>query len=448
MTRRTRTSPLYSPRRDSLSRELPRRGYSRQSPIDDHDGLPSNNRFERPAPDTLEPRLTSSPLSRKGGDSLSRRSMSRTEEDIESGVDISIMGNATLSTYPPSYSEVCDTFRPRLACAKRTDSGRERFIHFLIPSPVRRRFIAEHVSEGRPACIKNRLRQAGPGESGGIHIADRDVIELPNDAGREFMVKVTSGIDNARVEVGCLPPFPGPLGGTELVSQLPQKLRVLDLLPIGQGSEVFKAQVDANTAPHRPRLGLSDFNDNVQEPIPACIAGEVRSVLDLAVRQRPREEYPKGVPGKAKGLPLALKIPAFQGHPAQRAPAPPAQERPVLLTARLGVLFTHGVDGARVQGEFLAASRRQPIEIKTGRPTLIPFQRMQLSVVAEIPNEIARARLSVEQSSQRFDAVSIEQQHRRMRMACRVLEKTLKLAEPSTFKPLMFNSKSSARANG
>src|SRR6267378_5356314 len=183
-------------------------------------------------------KLTSSPPSRKDGDSLNKRSMSRTEEDIESGVDISIMRNATLSTYPPSYSEVCDTFRPRLACAKRTDSGRERFIHFFIPSPVRRRFIAEHVSEGRPACIKNRLRQAGPGESGGVHIADRDVIELPNDAGREFMVKVTASVDDARVQVGRLPPFAGPLGGTELVRQLPQKSRILNLLPVGQGSEV------------------------------------------------------------------------------------------------------------------------------------------------------------------------------------------------------------------
>src|SRR5258708_6257556 len=374
--------------------------------------------------------------------------MSRTEEDIESGVDITIMRDATLSTYPASYSEVCDTFRPRLAGARRTDSGRERFIHFLIPSPVRRRFIAEHMSEGRPACIKNRLRQAGLGESGGIHLADRDVIELSSDASGEFMVKVTARMHDARVQMGRLPPFAGPLGGTELVSQLPQKPRVLDLLPVGQGSEVFQAQVDANTAAHRPRLGLSDFNDNVQEPIPAGIAGEVRSVLDLAVRQRPREEYPEGVSGKAKGPSLALKIPAFQGHPAQRAPAPPPQERAVLLTARLGVLFTHAVDGARVQGEFLAAFRRQPIEIKTGRPALVPFQRIQLSVVAEIPNEIARARLSVEQSSQRFDAVSIDQQHRRMLMSFRELEKTPKLAATSTFTPLMFNSKSSARAIG
>src|ERR1700722_14919465 len=127
---------------------------------------------------------------KKDGDSLSRRSMSRTEEDIASGVDITIMRDATLSTYPASYSEVCDTFRPRLAGARRTDSGKERFIPFLVPSPVLRRFIAEHVSEESPACIKNRLRQAGLGESGGIHVADRDVIELSNEAGRELVVKI------------------------------------------------------------------------------------------------------------------------------------------------------------------------------------------------------------------------------------------------------------------
>jgi len=36
----------------------------------------------------------------KDRDSLSRRSMSRTEEDIQSGVDIPIMRDAALSTYP------------------------------------------------------------------------------------------------------------------------------------------------------------------------------------------------------------------------------------------------------------------------------------------------------------------------------------------------------------
>ncbi len=137
----------------------------------------------------------------KGGDSLSRRSMSRTEEDILSRVDVPIMRNTTLGTYPASYSEVCDTFRPRLGSARRTDSGRERFIHFLVPSPVRSRFVAEHASEGRPACIENGFRQAGLGESGGVHIADRDVVKLSDDARRELVVKVTARMSDTGAEV-------------------------------------------------------------------------------------------------------------------------------------------------------------------------------------------------------------------------------------------------------
>jgi hypothetical protein len=109
--------------------------------------------------------------------------MSRTEEDILSRVDVPIMRNTTLRTYPTSYSELCDTFRPRLGMARRTDSGRERFIHFLAPSPVRNRFVAEHASEGRPACIEHGFRQAGFGESGGVHIADCNsiVAEIPDE---------------------------------------------------------------------------------------------------------------------------------------------------------------------------------------------------------------------------------------------------------------------------
>ena len=170
--------------------------------------------------------------------------------------------------------------------------------------------------------------------------------------------------------------------------------------------------------------------------------------LILHLGQRTRVKHPKRVSRKAKGLPLALKIAAFQRHPAQGAPAAPAQERSIPLTAGLGVLLAHGVDGARVQREFLAAPRSQPIQVKAARPALVPFQRLLLSVVAEIPDEVAGTSLAVEQSGQGFDAVSIDQQHRRMLMPFRALEKTLKRTETSTFTPLMFNSKSSARAIG
>jgi hypothetical protein len=268
--------------------------------------------------------------------------MSRTEEDIAGRVDIPIMGDTTLSTNPASYSEFCDTFRPRLACARRTDSGRERFIDFLVPSPVRDRFVAEHASEGRPACIEDGLRQAGLGESGGIHIADRDVVELSNDADRELMVKVPARVADARVQIRCLTLLTRPLDGREFVSQPLQQPWVLDF-------------------------------------------------------------------------------------------AAPAQERSVLLPAGFGVLFAHGIDGAGVQGKFLAAACGQAIQVKAARPTLIPFQRLELSVVAEIPDEVAGSRLAVEQSGQRLDAVAIDQQHRGKLYRLRDLGKAPKLTETSIF---------------
>jgi hypothetical protein len=80
---------------------------------------------------------------------------------------------------------------------------------------VRSRFAAEHASEGRPARIENGLRQAGLGESGGIHIADRDIVELSNDAHRELVVKVTAGMGDTRVNVRYLTSFTGPLRGRE-----------------------------------------------------------------------------------------------------------------------------------------------------------------------------------------------------------------------------------------
>src|ERR1700690_591926 len=331
--------------------------------------------------------------------------MSRTEEDISSRVDITIMRHSTLRTYPTSYSEFCDTFRPRLASARRTDSGRERFIDFLVPSPVRKRFVAEHVSEGRPACIEDRFRHVGLGESGGVHVAHRDVIELSNDAGRELVLKVTARLADACVDVGRLTSFSGPLSTRESGGQLPQVPRVFDLLPVGQGSEVLEPQVDANTA-----------------------------------AQRPRVEHPEGVSSKAKGVALALEGTALEGHPAQRSPAAPTQERELLLTTRVGVLLAHGVDRARVQGEFLAAASGQAIQIETARPALIPFQRGLLGVVAEIPEEITGARLRVQQTRERFDAVSIDQQHSLKLIRLLGAGKTSKLRETLNFRclPLVF----------
>jgi hypothetical protein len=152
------------------------------------------------------------PALKKGGNSLSRRSMSRTEEDILSRVDVPIMRNTTLNTYPASYSELCDPFRPRLGMARRTDSGRERFIHLLVPSPARYRSVTEHASEVRR------------------------------------LASFTSTL--------CASEFPG---------QVLEEPRVLDLLPRREGRELYEAQVDADPAAHRPRFRRSQPKTSIFE---------------------------------------------------------------------------------------------------------------------------------------------------------------------------------------
>jgi hypothetical protein len=61
------------------------------------------------------------------------------------------------------------------------------------------------------------------------------------------------------------------------------------------------------------------------------------------------------------------------------------------------------------------------------------LQGVPLSIVTEIPNEVTGTRLPVEQSRQRLDAVSIDQQHRGKLMRLRDLDKTANLAETITF---------------
>src|SRR5690242_6821499 len=98
-------------------------------------------------------------------DSHNWRVMSHSE-NVQRSVLVTIMYGTALATRPLSYSKVRDTFRPLFGhgTASRTDLGAESLVHFRVPSPARNRFVAQHVSEGRPACIEHRLRQSGFGE--------------------------------------------------------------------------------------------------------------------------------------------------------------------------------------------------------------------------------------------------------------------------------------------
>ena len=186
-------------------------------------------------------------------DSHNWRVMSHSE-NVQRSVLVTIMYVPAVATCPLSYSKVCDTFRPllRQGAASRTDLGTESLVHFLNPSSARNRFVAQHASEGRPARIELGPSQSGLGESRGIHVSDRDVVEVSHDAMRGFVQEVVPRILDARVDVGSEAFLVRTLRLRQLVGKLGEMLRVLDLLA-GESAARSKSLPFSGTQPRQRR---------------------------------------------------------------------------------------------------------------------------------------------------------------------------------------------------
>ena len=156
-------------------------------------------------------------------------------------------------------------------------------------------------------------------------------------------------------------------------------------------------------------MNIGHFDHDIQKPIAARVLRKAGSVLDLAFGKRAAVEHAKRVTGKTKRVALAFQITALQRHPTERFPAAIAQPRAPVLAARLRVLFARCVDGARVDAEFLAATRGRHIQIKTRWPPLVPLGRVLLRVVAEVPDVVHCTALLVKQSVERFHPVAVDE---------------------------------------
>src|SRR5690606_12085476 len=129
--------------------------------------------------------------------------------------------------------------------------------------------------------------------------------------------------------------------------------------------------------------------------------------FDLAFGQGAGIEHAKRIASESEGFAVALQITALERHPAQRAFAPIAKERAIELLARLRVLLAHGIDRARMDTKRFTATGGQNIQINPARPSLAPLERVFLCVVTEVPYEVNRPRLLVQQTSQRLHAVAV-----------------------------------------
>ena len=262
------------------------------------------------------------------------------------------MHDTTFTAGPLSYSQSCDTFRPRLAVfrpARRTGLGRTAFVDFLERDSVRDRFVAEPVSErrrmrrrrsspswfwraSRPTRCRPRCnRNAAP---------DRARACVGNRHGRSPPWRAASRYAAcAFAPVALSPAFPPRVDRTGHWAALAGR----------KCGEIFQAEIDTHTGTDRARPDIGHFNHDVQEPVAARILRKVGSVLDLAVGKRAAAEYAESVAGETERVALAFQITPLQWYPAERFPAAIAQVGPTALATRLRVLLARRVDRA---GEY------------------------------------------------------------------------------------------------
>ena len=302
------------------------------------------------------------------------------------------------------YSKPCDTFRPRIGqgAAIRAGLGGELLVDFFKPGAMLNSLVRELHSEGRPACIKNRLRHAGFGESRGICIAYCDVIEFPNDTIRELVVKIFSPVGNLCMDNPDTPLLVRALcDGKRLLSVTIDALR-FDLLPSGERGEVFQAEVDTNAALRLTSVGGRRLNidNDVKKPVAARVSRKVGAILDFSIRQRATIKHTEGVPGETERIAFAPNIRSFNWNPSKRLSTTVTQEWAPLLIPTLGVLLAYSINCICEQTKLLAGSGRQSNQVKSREPRAPESQGVFLPIVTKVPDKITCPRLLIQQSSQ------------------------------------------------
>ena len=217
------------------------------------------------------------------------------------------MHDTAITASPFSYFKSCDTARPRIGqCAAiRAGLGGKSLVHFRVPGPCRNRLVFEHVTEGRPARIKNRLRHAGLGESCRVDVADRNDIKLPNNTPRELVVKIAPAIRNLCADRLDPSLFPGPLRNRERLFRATVDALCFDFFTSRERGEIFQPQVDSDAAHRRSRNAGVDWNVNydVEKPVSARVTGKIGAVPDFPSRRGRLLNTRNVFPAKRKASP-------------------------------------------------------------------------------------------------------------------------------------------------
>ena len=348
------------------------------------------------------------------------------------------MLTATFTANPFPYSKACDTSRPRigLGAAIRAGLGGIALVDFLKPRAMLNSLVRKLTSEGRPTRIHYRLGQLGSGKPASRHIAYCNQIKLAHDAGAEFVQEISSSVRCPGLYRFDAPLLVGSLCLSQGAFSVPVQSGRSNLFTIGQNRKVLESKVDANAALDGSCSHWGDFNANVEEPVSPAVLREVRTVLDAgALRQRSAFENLELTPVEVKARRGWLELAALQRNPAQVPFSSVAKIRALLLRSGFGVLFAHRIDRAGVNSQLFARTRGELVEVKATEPLASKAKRIFLPVVAIVEDKVHCPGLLVEQAVERFDPVSVHEQHTVYNNSTREIVQALRRYAPALYLP-------------
>lgn len=273
--------------------------------------------------------------------------------------------------------------------------------------------VRQLLSEGGPARIKDGLRHTCFRKCGGVYIAHGNIVKLTNDAIREFVMEIISAIGNLRVDRSNAPLLIRPLCNSQHVLSAAIDALCLNLLTGRQCDEIFQAKVDSDAVLWSSCFNRNNLNidNDIEKPVAARVTREVCAVFDFSAWQWAAIENTERFTGKTESVSFSFQLPAFDWNPSKSTPAAIAQIRAIFLRARLRVLLTYRVDRTGMQAKFFTASSSELVQVESGQPWTAEAKRIFLSVVAVVPNKVARFGLPVKQTIKRFHSVTIDGNH-------------------------------------
>jgi hypothetical protein len=355
-------------------------------------------------------------------DSYDKRATFRPEQQVYSGIGISIMLSTAVTAFPGSHSQPFLTLRATARTARRTGYGTHSFADDLKRCSRRNRLVLEHRSEHGPSSIVNGLRHFRFAETRRTHVADDYPRKASNQAGRGFVQKIFALIGDLGRQGAGASFHPETLKAGEFGFGSPIEGRCFDLGSIAESCERFQPKINPYLGALSP-LSLWRTALDVDIPPAARVASKIPGPRLCAGGYRSGE--PEKIATPEEGKNTSGKF-GWSLEVRQRNPVKVALERAIswrpweTFITRFCKFGAYRIDAIRVQAKFFGHSSTEICEVKRGwalsyAPRLPSAVRLPVDLAAIVPDEIYGTRLRPQRplrgSATVSDSIAVREEH-------------------------------------